>query len=121
MEKIEVGDWVVNSEGEVFKIESFFDYAWCIEGKEHLFRKATEEEIHQEIRRRMFATVERNLNEWKPNDVVLRGDDVPKKIAEVKEDNVRLQSSNDEAEEWHHKKEITPLYFVENMVVADSI
>lgn len=122
MEKIEVGEWVVNSNEDVFKIENHFDYAWCIEGKEDKFRKATAEEVVKEIRRRMFAKVDRDTDEWKLNDVVeIKMDDYfHKKVAEVNGELVKVQSSNIEGsviEEWRHKTELTPVYFVENMVV----
>ncbi|PEF42805.1 hypothetical protein CON22_27950 [Bacillus cereus] len=126
MEKIEVGEWVVNGNEDVFKIENYFDYAWCIEGKEDKFRKATAEEILKEIRRRMFAKVDREIDEWKPNDVVVIKKDeyFHEKVIEVNEETVKVQSLNIEGtviEERHHKKELTPVYFVENMVVEEEI
>ncbi|PFD89199.1 hypothetical protein CN306_18685 [Bacillus thuringiensis] len=124
MGKIEVGEWVVNSNGDVFKIKNFFDYVWCIEGKEDKFRKATAEEIIKEIRRRMFVKVDREIDEWKPNDVVVikKDDYFHKKVVGVNGETVKVQSLNIEGtviEEWHHKAKLTPVYFVENMVVEE--
>ncbi|MDA2619227.1 hypothetical protein PDQ07_15090 [Bacillus cereus] len=126
MGKIEVGEWVVNSNEDVFKIENHFDYAWCIEGKEDKFRKATAEEIMKEIRRRMFAKVDREIDEWKPNDVVVmkKDDYFHKKVVEVNGEKVKVQSLNIEGtviEEWYHETKLKPVYFVENMVVEEEI
>ncbi|AYF06303.1 hypothetical protein MLA2C4_11660 [Bacillus mobilis] len=81
-------------------------------------RKATTEEIAQEKRRRVFAKVGREVDEFKPGDVV-KHYCINWFVSYIREDgDVAIIHQCDDS--WASGKELEPVYFVDNMVKEDN-
>ncbi|WP_073535950.1 hypothetical protein [Bacillus cereus] len=129
--KFEVGDWAV-IDGNVCKVTDIHnDDEFIVDKisrlknqfipKKYIERKANPEEIAQEKRRRVFAKVGREVDEFKEGDYVeylgerfqLKYDDLCQEVALKGALTIVMSRSFD-------KSQLKPIYFVDNMVKEDD-
>ncbi|MCU5376124.1 hypothetical protein OCA08_03105 [Bacillus cereus] len=132
-EPIKVDDWVHVNEDErdhyIAKVEQITGDLLVVDETIYInnshrhvpvskARKATAEEIAQEKRRRVFAKVGREVDEFKPGDVV-KHYCINWFVSYIREDgDVAITHQCDDS--WASGKELEPVYFVDNMVKEDN-
>ncbi|MDP7979122.1 hypothetical protein Q9306_11425 [Bacillus sp. WLY-B-L8] len=136
-ETFKVGDWIVAwswenvckiIEVDYLKREGHMKTDHVVDGSNQIattYRKATVKEIANEIRRRMFGSAGRELNEFKIGDCVKDGEASYMKVEDVSDDSKIVLCSYYDSNAGGIVRgrfrvvELMPVYFVENIVQTE--